>query len=336
MGFKALPNAPLILEMVERWRDAHRTIAEHEITDFVDELAGATGEPHASGAARTVTNELWGLSFSVPVEWDVRVRQRHHAFGRIALERSKWQSPDELTTWNAIRVEGPYHSAVELHLDRVAEPTQTLDTALSSVLYRLLAGAVVDSEPDASIGRFRGFSVTRNHVVHGPRQGFADRSRPALTRFGILHDGDVQMGVIATWPDDSEPLKAAVDSVLESVTVGPLDPATVETLPATVPRRSCVGRVFGAARLLLFGLAVFSLAVYSAWDQGTRLERTGQELSSTWMGYSIFGLMLILRPLASPFDWFQAYTRAPFVRRLGITVALAAGITLLIGASLPG
>lgn len=64
---------------------------------------------------------------------------------------------------------------------------------------------------------------------------------------------------------------------------------------------------------------------------------TGQvrEVQWHWIVFTFAGLMLLIRPVASLLPRFNAFTSAPFGKRIAMTAGIAAGMTLVISLLLP-
>lgn len=220
IAFKALLDAEDIRRKVEDWRRQHREREEEQVAEFLEGSARPSVMSGASQGTRTIRNEHYGLTMNVPETWDVKVRKRRKPYGRIFLDFARWKSPDELTDWNVIRAEGDFHTSIEVHLDLVRKRVVVYQQARNSSLVNAVAGDIVETDEALRYGRFEGFSITRNHVVHGSAQSAGDIGRPALNRYIMLHDGRMQVGVNMVWPQDSEPLRRAVHKVFETMTLG--------------------------------------------------------------------------------------------------------------------
>jgi hypothetical protein len=338
IGFKALPDPERLKEVVERWRDAHRTGAERQVASFLDEVVGWSAQPEEGTESpdRRVENPRYGLAVTFPEAWEIEVRQRGAPYGKFAFELEKWQPLEDSTDWNVIRGRGPYHTSVEIHLDVVPEPVVTLEEMMDSWIYKAFAGELLDTHDSVRWGRFKGFSATRRHVEHGPDQGSEDIERPAFMRSTFLHDGRLQVGITVTWPEGSGPLEAAVDKIVREMTLTELD----EYAPPPVTP-SEAAKYFGwlvmAGRVMrvFFGLLFFASGVWTGYVEAVRSTETGGSGSWTWMIPAIAGLVVMLRPLALPFETFRGFTRAPLGKRMLMTVGLSVAIVLLIGVLLP-
>lgn len=172
-----------------------------------------------TAGARTIRNDRYGVTVSIPDNWAIKVRKRRKPYGRVFLDFERWKTPDALPDWNVLKAEGDYLTDFEMHLDQVRKPVMVYQKARHSALINAVTGAIVESDGDLSRGNFTGFSITRRHVEHRPDQGGADRDRPALRRWMMLHDGQLQIGAVMTWPEDSGPLKQAMSKVVDSIRV---------------------------------------------------------------------------------------------------------------------
>ena len=86
---------------------------------------------------------------------------------------------------------------------------------------------------------------------------------------------------------------------------------------------------------VFFGLLFFASGVWTGYVEAVRSTETGGSGSWTWMIPAIAGLVVMLRPLALPFETFRGFTRAPLGKRMLMTVGLSVAIVLLIGVLLP-
>jgi hypothetical protein len=317
IGFKALPDPERLKEVVERWREAHRTGAERQAASFLEPVEWAAAvEEGAPSRRRRVENPRYGLTVTFPEAWEVEVRKRGAPYGKFAFELEKWLPLEDSTDWNVIRGKGPYHTSVEIHLDVVPEPVVSLEEMMDSWIYKAFAGELLDTDDAVRWGRFRGFSATRRHVEHAADQGSEDIERPAFMRSTFLHDGRLQVGITVTWPEGSDPLEAVVDKVVREMTLTELDEyAPLAATPSEAAKYFGWLVMAGRVMRVFFGLLFFG--------------------SGAWMIPAIGGLMVMLRPLALPFEVFRGFTRAPFGKRVLITVGLSVAIVLLIGALLP-
>lgn len=218
IGFKALKNAGEVRRRIEEWRRAHREQEESEVESFLDAPA-RPGTGGGTDSIRTIRNEEFGVTVHVPEAWDIEVRRRRKPYGRIFLDRENWKSPETLPDWNVLRARGDFHSAFEIHLDRVKKLVTPYEKALNSSLVNAVAGKVVDSDGGVRRGRFEGYRITRDHVVHGRDQDHKDINRPALVRQVMLHDGRLQVGIVMLWPKDSEPLRLTVEKILDTLEI---------------------------------------------------------------------------------------------------------------------
>lgn len=219
VAFRAIPNAVSVKQQVEDWRQKFRLEGERDAQAFLDSPAGAARQPGVTAGARTIRNDRYGVTVSIPDNWAIKVRKRRKPYGRVFLDFERWKTPDALPDWNVLKAEGDYLTDFEMHLDQVRKPVMVYQKARHSALINAVTGAIVESDGDLSRGNFTGFSITRRHVEHRPDQGGADRDRPALRRWMMLHDGQLQIGAVMTWPEDSGPLKQAMSKVVDSIRV---------------------------------------------------------------------------------------------------------------------
>jgi hypothetical protein len=218
IAFKALSNAAEIKHKIDAWRSGIREREEAEVAGFVDSRA----RPSAPGTegVTVVRNPNFGLTVSVPDTWKVEVRKRRKPYGKVFLDLEKWKRPEELSDWNVIKAEGDFHTSIEINIDHVRKMLVPYQKARNSTLANSIAGKVIETDEALRWGRFEGYSVTRDHVVVESGQTKSDKNRPAVNRYIMLHDGQVQVGVNMVWPDDSEPLQQAVHKIFESMELG--------------------------------------------------------------------------------------------------------------------
>ncbi len=219
ISFKALPNAEAVKSRIEDWFKAHVNRAEEEVQDFVRDSSPARGSESPAGS-RLVVNDRYGLEMNVPEKWKLQVRFRTKPFGTTFLDKENWQPLEALNDWNVVHVQGPLHAAVEVHLDETPEPITTYEQTTGSRLAKLLGVGILASEPGLEWGRFQGYSVTRRKSVAGRGvSGRADHDRPAFGKSTMLHDGRLQLGIVVTWPEESETLQRAVEKIVSTLQV---------------------------------------------------------------------------------------------------------------------
>jgi hypothetical protein len=155
-----------------------------------------------------------------PEAWQVQVRQKKKPQGKMFIDRETWQEIGSGDAWNVVKITGPSHCRIEVEVFKTS-PTVTFDKLANSKLADSVSGKVVDSRPDLEINSLRGFSVTRrNDLQVDPETGRAGIAAVvAPERHTVLHDGQRQIYIISTWPEDSEDLQRAVDAVVESVKI---------------------------------------------------------------------------------------------------------------------
>lgn len=219
VAFRAIPNAADVKRRIDDWRSAFRREEENEARAFLDGAAATPRQAGVTGNVRTLRNDKYGVTFSLPDSWDIKVRKRRKPYGKVFLDLERWKNLDELPDWNVLKAEGDYFTAFELHLDHVRKPVMVYQQAKNSALIKALSGEIVESEQNVQRGNFEGFSITRKHVERRPDQSGTDRNRPALHRWMLLHDGRLQIGLSMIWPEDSEPLQRAIDKIVESIRV---------------------------------------------------------------------------------------------------------------------
>ncbi|MDX1494895.1 MAG: hypothetical protein R3253_12580, partial [Longimicrobiales bacterium] len=340
VGFKALPDADEILHLIEQWRDAHLTASERQVEDFLSEHASpslsrqeggdsmgveagasrhggeATGAPQAGATPaldddeQRITGGQYDLEVTAPAEWEVEVRKRGQPFGKVALDVVRWTHPSVLEGWNAVKVDGPFATEVEVHVDAVATPTMEYQRIVNSTLGGMMAGQVVESQPDLQRGRFRGWSVTRRH------ESMADASRPELdqpgfTRTTLLHDGVIQLVFQSRWPAGTESLARVVDMIEEKVSVR--SEGVKPVAPRPNPLAGVLG-VFGAVVTLarvVFGLFIFGIGVWAGYDQTQRAQgydsAVGRLVAASDQGFPT----LSPRNVVDEHDGRLAYLQAP-------------------------
>lgn len=305
IGFKALADAEAVRDLIEGWRDAHLTASERSVEDFLADrpdrsIAGARDNPSPGGGRGSgdvpadgpatqdeistprdlealdddearIRGGRYDLAVTAPGGWDVKVRQRKHPFGKVSLDVVRWQSPEDASGWNVVHVDGPFGTAVEVHVDAVAEPTQGYQEAAGSALSGMVAGEVVGSEPDLRRGRFRGWSVTRRRKALGGSAG-SELDQPGFFRHTTLHDGVLQLAFVTTWPVASEPLAEVVDRIEASVSVTSEGISPVPVSGGAVEgAMGCAGSLLTAARIVI-GLFFLLIGVGGGYDQTRRAE----------------------------------------------------------------
>lgn len=303
IGFKALPDAEHVEEVVERWREAHLTGVERGLSDFLTDdgpsaartgtgtEAGPAGEgPWSSEGAledegfeaadfdgddevRTIRGGRYGLSLKMPKGWEAKVRHRRKPYGTIFLDNLKWVPAHLGRDWNVVKVEGPFQTTVEVHVDALTEPTSTFEKAVNSTLVKWVTGEIVESDPDVRRGRFRGWSMTRRLLQ--PQGADRELEQAGLYRVTTLFDGVIQLGFVSHWPATSEALRKTVDRIEESVSVQSegVEPRA-PTAPASASASAVLrwgGRLVTVTRVGI-GLLVFGLGVLMGWDQTRRAE----------------------------------------------------------------
>lgn len=218
-GFKALPNAQEIKQRIEDWIQDYHQQAAREVSDFVKATPEQKTTDEPRGGTRIV-NQTLGLELSTPGEWKVQVRTKKKPQGKIFLDKEQWQEPGRDNSWNLVRIEGPSRCRIEVEVFET-EPTVTFEKLATNKLADSMAGPVVDSESDYTINGLRGFTVTRRNdtILDRQAEGAGAAAIVAPERHTVLHDGRRQIYVISSWPEDSEDLKRAVDTVVESIEV---------------------------------------------------------------------------------------------------------------------
>lgn len=301
VGFKALPDAEGILHLIQEWRDAHLTASERQVEDFLADhvspsstSSGVEGaEPGTGGPGyleatpeggavagdapdpgddeKRITGGRHGLAVTIPVEWDAKVRRRGQPFGRVTLDLVRWKDRSELADWNAVQVDGPFGTVVEVHVDAVSEPTLEYEKTLNSTLGGMMVGEVVESRPDLRRGRFQGWSVTRRH------ESLADPSKPELdqpgfTRTTLLHDGVIQLVFQSRWPAGTESMARVVGRIEETVSAQSqgVTPDTVGPSPVATAL-GAVGALLTFGRVVV-GLFFFGIGVWAGYDQTQRAD----------------------------------------------------------------
>jgi hypothetical protein len=219
-GFKSLPNAQEMKQRIDDWLQDHHTQAAREVADFVPAASKKSKLDQPKGGIRIVERSL-GLELSAPEEWEVQVRAKKKPQGKIFIDKENWHALGEPESWNLVRIEGPSKCRVEIEIFETP-PTVTFEKLANSRLADSISGPVIDKDSDCEINGLRGFSVTRRNDLEVNQQynevGIAAVVAPE--RHTVLHDGKRQVYVISTWPEDSEDLQRAVDTVVESIEVG--------------------------------------------------------------------------------------------------------------------
>ena len=220
IGFKALPNAEAIKSRIENWVEAHTASAAKEVEDFVRDTRPTRRRDQPRGSVEVV-NQQFGLRLHVPEEWEIKVRSRPRPYGRVFLDNENWQPIEAEYDWNVVRVEGPAHASIEVHLDEVPEPVTTYEQTTGSKLAKFLGVKYLESDPALEWDRFTGYSVTHRKMVSelGVSGASGDHERPALSKSATLHDGRLQLGVITTWPEGSDDLRQAVEKIASTMQV---------------------------------------------------------------------------------------------------------------------
>lgn len=219
VAFRAIPNAADVKQRIDDWRREFRRKEEKEAQAFLDGAAATAREAGVAGNVRTLRNDTYGVTLSLPDSWHIKVRKRRKPYGKVFVDLERWEKPEERPDWNALKAEEDYFTAFEIHLDHVRKPVMVYQQAKTSALIKALSGEIVESDGNVQRGNFEGFSITRKHVERRPDQIITDRSRPALHRWMLLHDGRLQIGMSMMWPENSEPLERAIDKIVESIRV---------------------------------------------------------------------------------------------------------------------
>lgn len=68
-------------------------------------------------------------------------------------------------------------------------------------------------------GRFRGYSATRRTTVGEQGVTGSDQKRSSVPKRTILHDGRLQLGIVTTWPENSNTLRQAVEKTVSTIEV---------------------------------------------------------------------------------------------------------------------
>lgn len=217
--FRAIPDAEHVKQKIEDWRRHFRLREEEDAKAFLDGPAMPSQRTATASGVRTLRNDRFGVTLSLPDAWAVKVRKRRKPYGKVFLDFERWTSPEELLDWNVLKAEGDYLTAFEMHLDQVRQPVIRYEKAKNSALINAISGEIVESDGNLRRENFEGFAITRKHVDRRPDQNGGDRTRPAFHRWMVLHDGQLQIGLTMVWPEDSETLKRVVDKIYESIKV---------------------------------------------------------------------------------------------------------------------
>lgn len=318
VGFKALPDAERIRDLVERWREAHLTSAERNLTDFFDDGSpdhdssddslsqarfsdegpsgeGSSDDGSSIDGAHTLRGGRYGLSVTFPEEWRAQVRHRRKPYGTFFLDTKTWQPPDVPGDWNAVKIQGPFQTTVQIHVDAVTEPVTTFEKAQASTLSRWVTGEVVHSEPDLRRGRFRGWSVTRRRQTSSDPSDDDELDRPGFFRLTQLFDGVLQIAMVSHWPGASDTMASTVERIEAAVSVddhgaaatvaagdGGADRVTGGVVPvepgsSLSTAMGCAGGLVRVARIGL-GILILGIGVWAGFDQTTRAEAYGEAL----------------------------------------------------------
>ena len=217
IGFKALPNAQEIKQHIEEWIDDHIRETAREVADFVKATPSRQRRDLPTGGRR-IENLALGLKLDAPEEWKVRVRMKKKPQGKIFLDKENWHQESETGAWNLVKIEGPSRCMIEVEVFETM-PTVTFDELAHSKLADSITGKIIESGTDCEINGMRGFYVTRrNDLQMNPdTNSVGIGAVVAPERHTVLHDGQRQIFIVSTWPEDSEDLKRAVEAVVESI-----------------------------------------------------------------------------------------------------------------------
>lgn len=218
VAFKALPNAQEMQQRVAEWLSDYQDEAARDVADFVEAAPSRQRSDRPQNALR-IENKALGLKLDVPEEWKARVRMKKKPQGKIFIDKEEWHELGQTDAWNLVTIEGPSHCNVEVEVFET-EPTISFDKLAHSKL-AAMGGQVIDSSSDFEINGLRGFYVTRRaNPQAGPEtQKAGTAAVVAPIRQMVLRDGQRQICIASTWPEDSEDLKRAVDAVVESISV---------------------------------------------------------------------------------------------------------------------
>ena len=219
VGFKALRHAEEVRQRIIDWIDSYQQDAAYQVAEFVRPTRARRGADSAKGARR-IENATLGLSMNAPEAWQVHVRRKKKPQGKMFIDKEFWKEATTTEPWNFVKIEGPSRCRIEVEVFETTSTT-TFDKLANSKLADSVAGKVIDSQPDCEINGVRGFSVTRrNDLQVDPQTGRAGIAAVvAPERHTVLHDGKRQIYIISSWPEDSEDLQRAVDTVVESIEV---------------------------------------------------------------------------------------------------------------------
>ena len=225
-AFKAQPDAEALKKRIEEWVETRQGEADASLEGFVaaatepeGDRSAAPGEPTAvvspQPGLRRIDNPKIGLGFDLPAEWSVLVRQRRSASGESAFDLLDWKELEEAEIWNVLKADGPFDLTFELEL--VDTPRQVLTLkkligGVSGLVYRLMGGKVHALNENAVLGEFRGFSVRRRLISR-------DKEPPSIRGDLVLHDGNRQLVVSATWLEGSELHDQTLDAIIESIRI---------------------------------------------------------------------------------------------------------------------
>ncbi len=225
VGFKALPDADVVLQKIESWRTTHLQELEQGSQEFLNskEQSPTNGETQ-SGQGRRISREIkntsLGFSIEYPQEWSAKVRKRRLAFGKWGIEKEAvWSDEDELSKWNVVCVESSLDTKVEVQVHKIP-PINTFDKLVNANTGISGISELIDKNSDFSVNGLKGFYVTRQTGGDSiPIVGQMINIPVSLTRYHIFHDGQRQFYVESTWPKDA-PAEAKLCEAIVSTLKG--------------------------------------------------------------------------------------------------------------------
>lgn len=242
IGFKALPDADLVMQKIESWRKRQVEEMAQEGEAFLNqsELSAGSGTIKAGrdekatsasekqGISRAIKNTTMGFSIEFPEQWDLKVRKRRLAFGKWGLEKEAvWSEQDDLSKWNVVKVESKLGSMVEVQVHKT-KPINTFEKLVAS--NNRVAGILelVDKNPDFSVNGLKGFYVTRFSGGDGSipilgqivKISELENIPETYTRLHVFHDGQKQYYVESVWRRDAPAEGLLCEAIVASLKPG--------------------------------------------------------------------------------------------------------------------
>lgn len=223
-GFKALPDATAVKEILDNWIKQQQLIIQNQDSDSISQsqtTTSANTDNSTISKFDEYVSPCHGFSMGFPASWEISSRYRKLAFGKWGIEReASWSTPGSKPEWNVIRGQNKSNTFVEVQVQKIAA-FNTLESLMgtSGVATALGNGEIIDHEASISVNGIPGFYVTRHSGAGAsilPTQIEEILSNWCIRKY-ILHDGKYQYYIEAMWPVDHQGQQEICEAIIATL-----------------------------------------------------------------------------------------------------------------------